>query len=81
VAQESRYFIPSVNVLGKDTVSEIGEHIKRQNGSKALIVTDEILVKIGIVEKVTDHLEAAGIDYVVFDGVHLIQPYPMLKPA
>jgi alcohol dehydrogenase len=76
VAQESRYFIPSVNVLGKDTVSEIGEHIKRQNGSKALIVTDEILVKIGIVEKVTDHLEAAGIDYVVFDGV---QPNPTVS--
>jgi alcohol dehydrogenase len=76
VAQESRYFIPSVNVLGKDTVSEIGEHIKRQNGSKALIVTDEVLVKIGIVDKVTEHLEAAGLDYVVFDGV---QPNPTVS--
>jgi len=76
MAQESRYFIPSVNVLGKDTVSEIGEHIKRQNGSKALIVTDEVLVKIGIVETVTDHLEEAGIDYVVFDGV---QPNPTVS--
>ncbi|MFP4020209.1 MAG: iron-containing alcohol dehydrogenase [Halanaerobium sp.] len=76
MAQESRYFIPSVNVLGKDTISEIGEHIKRQNGSKALIVTDEVLVKIGIVETVTDHLEEAGIDYVVFDGV---QPNPTVS--
>ena len=76
MAQESRYFIPSVNVLGKDTVSEIGEHIKRQNSSKPLIVTDEVLVKIGIVDKVTEHLEAAGIDYVVFDGV---QPNPTVS--
>lgn len=76
MAQVSRYFIPSVNVLGKDTVSEIGEHIKRQNGSKALIVTDEVLVKIGIVETVTDHLEEAGIDFVVFDGV---QPNPTVS--
>ena len=76
MAQESRYFIPSVNVLGKDTVSEIGVHIKRQDGSKALIVTDEVLVKIGIVETVTKHLEEAGIDYVVFDGV---QPNPTVS--
>ena len=76
LAQESRYFIPSVNVLGKDTVSEIGEHIKRQNGTKALVVTDSVLVEIGIVKKVTDHLESAGIDFVVFDGV---QPNPTVS--
>ncbi|MGM0414362.1 MAG: iron-containing alcohol dehydrogenase [Bacillota bacterium] len=76
MAQESRYFIPSVNVLGKDTVSEIGEHVKRQNGTKALVVTDSVLVEIGIVEKVTDHLEDAGIDYIVFDGV---QPNPTVS--
>jgi len=76
LAQESRYFIPPVNVLGKDTVSEIGEHIKRQNGTKALVVTDSVLVEIGIVEKVTDHLKDAGIDFVVFDGV---QPNPTVS--
>jgi len=76
VATESRYFIPSVNVLGKDTVKEIGEHIKRQGGTKALVVTDSVLNEIGIVKKVTDEIEAAGLEFVVFDGV---QPNPTVS--
>ncbi len=76
MATESRYFIPSVNVLGKDTVNEIGEHIKRQGGTKALVVTDSVLNEIGIVKKVTDQIEAAGLEFVVFDGV---QPNPTVS--
>jgi alcohol dehydrogenase len=76
LATESRYFIPSVNVLGKDTVNEIGEHIKRQGGTKALVVTDSVLNEIGIVKKVTDQIEAAGLEFVVFDGV---QPNPTVS--
>lgn len=76
MATESRYFIPSVNVLGKDTINEIGEHIKRQNGTKALVVTDSVLNEIGIVKKVTDQIEKAGIEFAVYDGV---QPNPTVS--
>ncbi|MFW6281967.1 MAG: iron-containing alcohol dehydrogenase [bacterium] len=76
MATESRYFIPSVNVLGKNTINEIGEHIKRQGGTKALIVTDSMLNEIGIVDKVTEQIEAAGLEFVVFDGV---QPNPTVS--
>lgn len=38
-------------------------------GSKALIVTDEVMVKLGNVDFVTKMLEEKGVGYAVFDGV------------
>jgi len=67
------YFMPTVNLLGAGAVEQIGEKIKELDGSKALIVTDEVLVEIGIVEEVTKHIKASDVDVVVFDGV---QPNP-----
>jgi alcohol dehydrogenase class IV len=37
-------------------------------GEKALVVTDRGLVQAGVVQQVTEVLERAGIDYVLFDG-------------
>jgi len=67
------YFMPPVNLMGAGSVEEIGDQIKKLKGTKALIVTDEVLVEIGIVEQVTDQIEEAGVETVVFDGV---QPNP-----
>lgn len=38
-------------------------------GSKALIVTDTVMVKLGNVKTVTEMLEKAGVGYAVFEGV------------
>nr|WP_282706956.1 iron-containing alcohol dehydrogenase [Natroniella acetigena] len=70
------FFMPSVNVMGAGSVEDIGGLIKDNKGTKALVVTDSVLVEIGIVEKVTQHIEEAGLEFVVFDGV---QPNPTVS--
>ena len=63
------YFIPTVNLMGAGCVSEVGKQAKIIGGTKALVVTDETLVKIGIVEKVINILNKEGVQTVVFDKV------------
>ncbi len=67
------FFMPAVNKMGAGSVADIGSLIKDNKGTKALIVTDNVLVDIGIVEEVTNHIEEADLDFVIFDGV---QPNP-----
>ncbi|QDE30542.1 L-threonine dehydrogenase [Shewanella polaris] len=69
----TKFFIPSVNILGQGGVDEAIKDINAFGFSKALIVTDKPLVKIGLVKKVADKLNANGIEVVIFDGV---QPNP-----
>ena len=69
----AKFFIPSVNVLGKDAVDEAIGDIKTLGFKRALIVTDKPLVEIGLVGQVAEKLGAAGIIVTIFDGV---QPNP-----
>ncbi|MFT6978053.1 MAG: alcohol dehydrogenase [Shewanella psychromarinicola] len=69
----TKFFIPSVNILGQGSVDEAIKDINAFGFTKALIVTDKPLVKIGLVKKVADKLNANGIEVVIFDGV---QPNP-----
>ncbi|NKF50118.1 L-threonine dehydrogenase [Shewanella sp. WXL01] len=69
----AKFFIPSVNILGQDSVNEAINDIKALGFAKALIVTDKPLVDIGLVANVVDKLQTQGIESVIFDGV---QPNP-----
>ncbi|MCL1066511.1 L-threonine dehydrogenase [Shewanella olleyana] len=71
----TKFFIPSVNVIGQGGVDEAINDIKTLGFKRALIVTDTPLVKIGLVEKVTSKLIENGIAVFVFDGV---QPNPTI---
>lgn len=50
-------------------VEKVGEKAIAYDASNVLIVTDEMLVKLGMADKVIDSLEDFGLDYVVFDKV------------
>ncbi|MGX9462779.1 L-threonine dehydrogenase [Shewanella sp. A14] len=69
----TKFFIPSVNILGQGSVDEAIKDIVAFGFTKALIVTDKPLVSIGLVQKVADKLNANKINVVIFDGV---QPNP-----
>ncbi|MFB2687397.1 L-threonine dehydrogenase [Shewanella mangrovisoli] len=69
----AKFFIPSVNVLGKGAVDDAIGNIKTLGFKRALIVTDKPLVKIGLVGEVAEKLGQNGITSTVFDGV---QPNP-----
>lgn len=60
---------PVHTIIGEGCIKEIPRHVKHIGASKALIVTDEGLVKIGTVKMVTDVLDAAGNSYVIYSGV------------
>lgn len=62
------FFIPQENMMGKGCLVEAIESIKGLGFKKMLVVTDEVLVSIGLVEKVKKQLNAEGIDTVIYSG-------------
>ena len=70
------FFMPSVSAMGIECLKEVPSFIKENNFKKALIVTDKVLVQIGLVGKVTDLLEANEIEYIIYDET---KPNPTVK--
>ena len=60
---------PTTIVFGVGAVGTVGAHVKRLGASRALVVCDAGVVKVGIAEKVRGLLAAAGVEAVVFDKV------------
>jgi hydroxyacid-oxoacid transhydrogenase len=56
--------------FGAGVTSEVGADLERLDVKKCLVITDPHLVGIGLVAKVTDSIERAGIQYTLFDQVH-----------
>ena len=58
-------------VLDTDLISGEGtiEYVRTLPFKKVCIVTDRVMVKLGIVDQLTQHLEASRIEYKVFDRV------------
>jgi alcohol dehydrogenase len=63
----STFYIPAINLMGAGCLSEAVINIKTSGFKCALIVTDEVLNKIGIVSKVETMLAEAGVSAVVYD--------------
>ncbi len=58
-----------VTFVGADAVGEMCDSIAHGGSRKPLIVTDQLLVEIGIVGRVIEALSAAGVDSEVYSGV------------
>ena len=54
---------------GPDSISQIGDIAARLGIRKPLIVSDTMLAEIGLVDKCTDGLTAAGLEYAVYAEV------------
>lgn len=70
------FFMPTINLMGKDSVLELANQIKTLGCKKPLIVTDKVLVSVGLVKMVTDVLDRDRISYAIFDGT---APNPTVK--
>ncbi len=62
-------YVPSTNLIGRGCLKEAGEYLKQLNFTKALLVTDKVLVQNGIAEKVTNILDNNAIEFIIFDEV------------
>lgn len=72
----SAFFIPAVNLMGAGCLVEAADAVVGYGFKKALIVTDKVLNKIGMVKQVSDLLNERNIETVIYDGT---QPNPTIK--
>ena len=70
------FFSPGELHFGIGVIQQLGEIAKRHALVRALIVTDPVLVKAGVLNEVRSPLESAGIDVDVFDAS---EPEPSLQ--
>jgi alcohol dehydrogenase class IV len=68
-------------LLGPGSLKQIADEVKRLNGTRVMIVTDANLVKTGIVGRVEELLNAAGISVQRFDDVEPDPPYQTASKA
>ena len=61
--------MPSRVVFGSGAVEDIGLECARLNVKRALIVTDNVMVEVGIASRVTGYLDQAGIGHALYDRV------------
>ncbi len=61
------YFLPTKLSFGFGSLDAIGQEARGLGATNALVVTDKVMVKTGIVERVTSRLEGVGFE--VFDEV------------
>ena len=64
-----RFMLNETSYHGQGAINEIITEVKSRGFKKCLVVTDEDLVKFGVVKKVTDLLDKAKFKYAIFDKV------------
>ena len=68
--------VPTVVKHAPGAIAFLADEIKALGCKRPMLVTDQGLVKAGLVKEATDVLDAASVDYVLFDGV---VPNPPIK--
>lgn len=56
-------------IEGAGSITKMPEMLKEKGAGKVLVVTDNGLVKLGLVDKLTNALDAAGISYALYSDV------------
>jgi len=64
-----KIYWPAINLVGPGSVKFVGEEVKKLALTKALLVSDKVLVANGVVKQITDALDQDGIIYTIFDEV------------
>lgn len=72
----NRFVLNNVSYHGSGAIKEIPGEIQRRGLGKVFVCSDPDLVGFGVVAKVTDELDAAGIPWVLFDK---IKPNPTIQ--
>lgn len=62
-------YVPSINLIGRGCLNDIGENIVDFGFKKAFVVTDKFLNENKIVKKVTDQLDKIDVAYEIYDEV------------
>lgn len=63
------FLVPPMLITGTGSVEKVGEECKKLGGKKGLIVTDEILSKLGALEGVKKSLASQGLEFAIYDKI------------
>ena len=66
----SVFSFPNKIIFGVGTINTLVEQLSPFSIRKVLLVTDKGIRQVGLANQATQQLEAAQIDYAIFDGVH-----------
>lgn len=66
---ELRKFIAPEFVFGVGAANLVAQYAKNYSVTKALIVTDKNIARVGLLDKITDLLDSDNINYAIFDNV------------
>jgi alcohol dehydrogenase len=66
-------------LVGPGSSGRLGQAIAGFGHEKILIVTDAMIVKLGLLDGLTDALASRGVDYVVFDEITPDAPIPLIE--
>jgi lactaldehyde reductase len=72
----NRFVLNAISYHGKGAIQEIPGSVAGKGFKKAFIASDPDLVKFNVTKKVTDLLDAAGMDYEVYSN---IKPNPTIE--
>ncbi|WP_336220058.1 L-threonine dehydrogenase [Citrobacter amalonaticus] len=70
------FYIPSVNIIGADSLKDAMNTMAEYGFRRTLIVTDKVLTQLGMAADIQKALQAYDIFSVIFDGTH---PNPTTK--
>ncbi|KAL3690143.1 hypothetical protein R1sor_016452 [Riccia sorocarpa] len=62
------FFMPTMSLIGVGSLNAAGAQIAELGFTKALIVTDKVLLKVGAVNAVTKLLDSINVKYAIYDG-------------
>jgi len=63
------FLIPPVLITGSGSSEKVGEEGKKLGVKKVLIVTDQVMVKLGVLEGIKKALEQTKIQFAIYDAV------------
>jgi len=63
------FYIPPVLIIGSGASEQVGEESRKLGVEKALIVTDEVLLKLGTLDNIKRALSQAKIQFAIYSGV------------
>ena len=72
----NRFVLNGISYHGKGAIQEIPGIIKSKGFKKAFIASDPDLIKFGVTKKITDLLDAEGMDYAIYSD---IKPNPTIE--
>ena len=71
-----KFVLNETSYFGKGARENLPEEIKTRGFKKVLVVTDKSLYEVGVTNKVTEVLDNAGIEYMIYSDV---KPNPTIK--